>query len=177
MTLHGILYQFIVSLSFAHYRIYLLLVKTIRDKMFYPQHATQQNDNEKSKQMPKKKRVSDSESDSEDDRKQRKRLKKEEDDEEEVEFEIEDLKKFTPRKRLRKKRNFSEDEEDSSEENDSDYYSERELRCNETRGEEYNEKESFVDAITLDRLQERHIDWLSPDVRIFQIVHIHSNLQ
>ena len=113
--------------------------------------------------MPKKKRVSDSESDSEDDRKQRKRMKKGVEEEEEVEFEIEDLKKFTPRKRLRKKRNFSEDEEDSSEENDSDYASERELRCNETRGQPYDEKGSFKDAITLDDLEKRHIDWLSPD--------------
>ena len=113
--------------------------------------------------MPKKKRVSDSESDSEDDRKQRKRMKKDVEEEEEVEFEIEDLKKFTPRKRLRKKRNFSEDEEDSSEENDSDYASERELRCNETRGQPYDEKESFKDAITLDDLEKRHIDWVSPD--------------
>ena len=41
MTLRGIRYHFVISLSFAHYRIYLLLVKIIRDKMLYPQHATQ----------------------------------------------------------------------------------------------------------------------------------------
>ena len=70
--------------------------------------------------MPKKKRVSDSESDSEDDRKQRKRMKKDVEEEEEVEFEIEDLKQFT---RVNdSKSEFLEDEEDSSEENDSDYY-------------------------------------------------------
>jgi len=90
-------------------------------------------------------------------------MKKDVEEEEEVEFEVEYLKKFTPRKRLRKKRNFSEDEEDSSEENDSDYATERELRCNETRGQPYDEKECFKDAITLDDLEKRHIDWLSPD--------------
>ena len=75
----------------------------------------------------------------------------------EVEYDTDKI-DTTSKRRMRKK-----PISDSSEENDDFDEDDPELRCNERRGTEYDKFSAQKDPITLKDLDDRHIEWISPD--------------